>query len=52
MATFWEKTASSVNYMFSLCYVYLYFVVSYFGFEGGSMVLIAAVHGHCLPHTF
>ena len=26
--------------------------VSHFGFEGGTLVLIAPVHGHCLPLTF
>ena len=29
----------------------VYLVVSHFGFEGGTVVLIAQVPGHCLPFT-
>ena len=51
MATFLERAAHSVNRMFSLlCLVAL--VVSYFGFEGRTLVLIASVPGHCLHFTF
>ena len=44
MATFWEETAHSFNRMFALlllCLFFLIFVVSHFGFEGGTVVLIA-----------
>ena len=44
MATFWERAAHSVNRMMSLLYL-----VSHLGFEGGTLVLIATVTGHCLP---
>ena len=36
---FGEKAAYSVNRMFSLHYVYLYLVISHFGFEGKTVVL-------------
>ena len=53
MAIFWERAAHSVDHMFSLYFDYLYFLgISRFGFEGGIWVLIAPVHGHCLPFTF
>ena len=38
MATFWERAAHSVNCMFSLYISICIFLVSYFGFEGGSLV--------------
>ena len=43
MATFWERAAHSVYHMFSL-----YFD---FGFECGTLVLIASFPGHCLHFT-
>ena len=54
MATFPEGTAhSNINRMFSLYYVYLYFLFFYhFGFEGETLVLIALVPGHCLPFSY
>ena len=39
----------------SLCIltlVMVILVISYFGFEGGTLVLIASVLGHCLSFTF
>ena len=33
-------------------YLFVILVVSHFGFEGGTFVLIAPVPGHCLPFTF
>ena len=40
---------------FTVCSVcvltYCDFVVSHFGFEGGTLVLIASVPGHCLSFT-
>ena len=47
MANFWERAAHLVNRMFSLYHV----CFSHFGFEGGTVVLIAPVPGHCLPIT-
>ena len=38
---------------FSLPYVlFVFLVISHFGFEGGTLVLIASVPGHCLYFTF
>ena len=52
MTTFWEIAAQSVNHMSHLYYVYLqFFVASDFGSEGGTLVLIVPVPGHCLPFT-
>ena len=39
-----EKAAHSVDHMFSI-------VISRFGFEGGILVLIAPVPGHCILVT-
>ena len=46
MATFWERAAHLVNRMFSLLWLFVALVVSHFGFEGGTLVLIASVPGH------
>ena len=52
MATFWERAAHSVNRVFSLYFAYCFcLVISHFGFEGGTLVLIASVPGHCLSFT-
>ena len=48
MATFWERAAHSVYRMFSLYFDIVIVVISHFGFEGGTLVLIASVPGHCL----
>ena len=49
MATFWERTAHSVDRMFSLYCIYLYFkLFPVFGFEGKILVLIVPLPGHCL----
>ena len=48
MATFWEIAAHSVYRMFFIVIL----VTSHFGFEGGTLVLIAPVPGHCLSFTF
>ena len=50
MATFWDRAAHSVYCMFYL-YFDLILVISNFGFEGGTLVLIALVPGHCLSLT-
>ena len=48
MATVLERDAHSVYRMFSTYYVCFYIlIVSYFGFEGGAVVLNAPVPGHC-----
>ena len=53
MTTFWEIAARSVGHMFSLSYVYLYFlVISHFGFKNRIWLLIAPVPVHCFSITF
>ena len=54
MATFWERAAHSVDHMFSLysSWLIVMLVICHFGFEGGTLVLIASVPGHCLSFTF
>ena len=53
MATFWEIAVCSVNYLFSLYFVYLqYLFISRFGFKSGICLLIAPVHVHCFSITF
>ena len=51
MATFCERAALSVYHMFSLYFDYVISVISHFGFEGGTLVLVAPVPGLCLPFT-
>ena len=51
MATFWERADLSVYHIFSLYFDSIILVISYFGFKGGALVLIAPVPGHCLPFT-
>ena len=36
--------------LFVLC-IFVILIVSHFGFEGGTLILIAPVPGHCLPFT-
>ena len=52
MATFWERVAHSVNRVFSLLCLFVALVVSHFGVESKTLVMIASVPGHCLPSTF
>ena len=40
-----------VNRMFSLLCLFVVLVVSHFGFEDRTLVLIASVPGHCLYFT-
>ena len=47
VASFWDRAA--LNHMFSLFCLIVILVVSHFGFEGGTLALIASVH--CLPFT-
>ena len=49
MDTFWEKAAHSVNRVFTLVCPLVALVVSHFGFEGRTLVMMASVPGHCLP---
>ena len=51
MTTFWERAAHSVYRMLSLLCLFVALGVSHFGFEGGTLVLIASVPGHCLHFT-
>ena len=53
MVTVLERAAHSVYLMFSLYFdLSVIFVISHFGFEGGTLVLIASVLAHCLSFTF
>ena len=47
MAIFWEIAAHSANRMFSLLCLFVALVVSHFGFEVRTLVLIGSVLGHC-----
>ena len=38
--------------MYSLYFDIVILVISHFGFEGGTLVLIVSVPGHCLSFTF
>ena len=52
MATFWEIAGRSVGHMFSLSFVYLYFLfISPFGFKSGIWLLIAPVPVNCFSIT-
>ena len=51
MATCWEGAAHSVNHVLSLLCIFVILVVSNFGFEGETLVLIAPVPDHCLHFT-
>ena len=46
MATFWERNAHLVYRMFSLYCDIIISVISHFGFEGMTLVIIASVPGH------
>ena len=53
MANFWEIAVRSVNNLFSLYFVYLYYLfISRFGFKSGIGLLIAPVPVHCFSITF
>ena len=51
MATFWERAVNSDYRMFSLYFDIVNLAIFHFGFEGGTLVLIAFVPGHCLSFT-
>ena len=46
------KSCSFGKNVFSLLRLFVVLVDSNFGFEGGNLVLIVPVPGHCLPSTF
>ena len=56
MATFLERLLIRFTVIrFTECSLYfdiVIFVISHFGFEGGTLDLIASVHSHCLSFTF
>ena len=53
MATFWAIAGHSVCRMFFFVFILIVnLVISHFGFEGGTLVLIASVPGHCSFFTF
>ena len=52
MAAFQEKALHSVYCMFSLYFDIVILVISHFGFEGRTLVLIASVPDHWLSFTF
>ena len=53
MATFWEIATRSVSNLFSLYFVYLFYLfISCFGFKSGICLLIAPVPVHCFSITF
>ena len=45
MAIFWERAAHSVNSIFSLLCLFIALVVSHFGFDVMTLVLVASVPG-------
>ena len=48
-----EKSCSfGLPYVFFVLGLFVIFVISHFGFEGRTLVLIAPVPGNCLPFTF
>ena len=52
MVTFLEIAARSVSNLFSMYFVYLYFLfISRFGFKSGICLLIAPVPVHCFSIT-
>ena len=52
MATYWEIAVRSVDYIFSLSFVYLYFLfISHFDFKTGTCLLIAQAPVHCFSIT-
>ena len=53
MAAFWEMADRSVSNLFSLYFVYLWYLfISRFGFRSGICLLIAQVHVHCFSVAF
>ena len=53
VATFWEIAARSVSNLFSLYFVYVYYLlIARFSFKSGIFLLIAPVPVHCFSITF
>ena len=51
MATLRERTTLSVYHVLFVFQLFVILVISHFGFEGETLVLIALFPGHCLPFT-
>ena len=52
MTTFRESCSIGLPYVLFVFLLIVIVVISHFGFEGGTLVLIASVPGHCLTFTF
>ena len=52
MATFWESCSFGLPYVLFVFWLIIILVISHFGFEGGTLVLIASVPDNCLSFTF
>ena len=53
----WPPFGRELLIRFTVCYLFILtviviLVIYHFGFEGGTLVLIASVPGHCLSFTF
>ena len=49
----WGMSCSfGLPYVLFVSCLFVILVVSYYGFEGGTVVLIASAPGYCLPFTF
>ena len=47
MSTFWERAAHSVYHVFSSYFdFFVILIISNFGFEGRTLILIASLPGH------
>ena len=51
MATFWKISATSVNHVLFVSNVFAVSIISRFGFEDRSLVLIVPFPAHCLFFT-
>ena len=46
-----ESCSYGFSYVHFVFLLFVILVISHSGFEGGALVLIASVPGHCLPFT-
>ena len=51
MATFWNIAAHSIYRLLSLLCLFVALVVSHFGFEGRTLVLIVSVQSHFFNYS-
>ena len=51
MATFSERAAHMLPCVLIVLCLYVILVISHYGFDGRTLVLMASVPGHCLPFT-